>query len=208
MNAYGRLLREMNRKMNLVSRESEGEIETLHIPHVLALALHPFPAGAVVVDWGTGGGLPAIPLAIAFPSVKIHAVDAVEKKVLAVRTMARRLGLTNLEAWSGDAAKWLGRASHSVSRATAPLVDLWRWHARVSTGTPVNAASWRAGLVCLKGGDLTRELAELEEALRSDADEVEFAGPNVEVIPIRDLFSNPYFGAKCIVHVYSTPPAE
>ncbi|HET6567189.1 MAG TPA: 16S rRNA (guanine(527)-N(7))-methyltransferase RsmG [Rhodothermales bacterium] len=161
--AYARLLKEFNRKINLISRESEAEIDIRHIRHVLALASKPFPSGSIVVDWGTGGGLPAIPLAICFPDVTVHAVDSVGKKVHAVQAMARRLGLTNLKAWHGRAEQWPGRTHYSVSRATAPLVDLWTWHTRVAEPffPPPDVEMWQPGLICLKGGDLRAEIDEL-----------------------------------------------
>ena len=114
---------------------------------------------------GSGGGLPAIPLAAAFPAVTVHAVDAVEKKIQAVRTMGRRLGLDNLHPWHGRAEAWPGGAVFSVSRATAPLVDLWTWHVRIRRAADrAGEGHWRPGLVCLKGGDLGDEIAALRDA--------------------------------------------
>ena len=190
---YTVMLREMNRRINLVSREDAGRIPSLHIPHVLALTLRAFPGGATVVDWGTGGGLPAIPLAIVFPGIAVYAVDAVEKKVLAVRTMARRLGLANLRAWSGQAAQWPGEAEYSVSRATAPLADLWGWHRRVAVQSPVVDGAWKPGLICLKGGDLDDEVAALHRLHGSDL--------AIDMIPIGPYYENPLFDSKYLVHV-------
>src|SRR5690606_41790758 len=113
---------------------SEERLFERHILHSLSLTFRKFPAGSTVVDWGTGGGLPAVPLAIVFSDVRIHAVDSVRKKVQAVRTMARRLGLENLDTWHGRAEAYPGDADFSVSRATASLSVLWSWHARVAVG--------------------------------------------------------------------------
>ncbi len=159
-------MRQFNQKINLISREDEAHIGEQHVRHVLMLTRHGFPDGAVVVDWGTGGGLPALPLAICCPAVHVHAVDAVGKKVQAVRAMARRLGLGNLRAWHGRAEQWEGRAHYSVSRATAPLEALWRWHVRVAAPASVSAAkgTWQPGLLCLKGGDLREEISALKAA--------------------------------------------
>ena len=155
----------LNLRVNLVARPaSRADIER-HVRHCLALATQPFPDGAVVVDWGTGGGLPALPLAVAFPSVQVVAVDAVGKKTEAVKLFARRLGLENLTVWNGRAEAYDGPAPHySVSRATAPLATLWGWHARVAEPAGAPDGAWTPGLVCLKGGDLAAEAAALAEA--------------------------------------------
>ncbi|HEX7070225.1 MAG TPA: RsmG family class I SAM-dependent methyltransferase [Rhodothermales bacterium] len=197
LDAYAGMLRSMNRKLNLVSRESELDISRIHIPHALSLAIRPFPVGAVIVDWGTGGGLPAIPLAICLPNVQIHAVDAIEKKIFAVRSMARRLDLPNLEAWAGDAMHWPGSATHSVSRATAPLAVLWKWHRRVATASSETPGAWRGGLLCLKGGDLSDEIAELHASIEPGLERME-----IEIVPLQPLYSSPYFETKMIVHVH------
>ncbi len=198
LSEYAQLLAEMNRRINLVSREDEERIASIHIPHVLAMAYQTFPDGSSIVDWGTGGGLPAIPLAIAFPQVQVHAVDAVEKKTLAVRTMARRLGLKNLNVWAGKADVWPGHAEYSVSRATAPLSELWKWHRRIGKPAQAEESSWRPGLICLKGGDLTNEIEDLRggSVLEEDLE--------VKTIPIHDWYEAPYFESKYIVHVYDT----
>ncbi|MEM0964514.1 MAG: RsmG family class I SAM-dependent methyltransferase [Bacteroidota bacterium] len=162
LDAYVGQLERVNARVNLVARRaSRADLEG-HVRHCLALATRTIPDGATVVDWGTGGGLPAIPLAIAFPQAYIVAVDAVGKKTEAVRLFARRLGLDNVEAWNGRAEAYDGPAPDlSVSRATAPLATLWGWHERVCTSAPVAAeGAWPPGLVCLKGGDLATEIAD------------------------------------------------
>ena len=193
--AFEQQLLQFNRRFNLISRETEAAFAERHVVHSLALAHRRFPDGSVVVDWGTGGGLPAIPLAIAFPNVEIHAVDAVGKKIQAVRAIGRRLGLANLHPWQGRAEDWPGHAHFSVSRATAPLRDLWRWHARVrSTERPVDEEeTWHPGLICLKGGYLTDEIDALRRAF-----------PAVEVLttPLQPLLRPSYFAEKVIVEVF------
>jgi len=190
-----------NRRINLVSREDEAYLWTHHLVHCLALAARPFPAGSVVVDWGTGGGLPALPLAICFPAVEVHAVDAVGKKIQAVRAMARRLGLDNLHPWHGRAEQWPGRAHYSVSRATAPLATLWRWHrrARLAASIAINDTAWRPGLLCLKGGDLRDEIADLKAV-----------EPTITVIqhPLEPLLQHPYFAEKVLLEVHPDSRAD
>ena len=191
---YARMLVRFNRRVNLISPETEGDVRTRHLLHSLSLTARTFPSGSTIVDWGTGGGLPAIPLAIAGPEVTVVAVDSVGKKVRAVRTMARRLGLDNCFPWEGRAEAWSGSAHYSVSRATAPLADLWRWHARVAVSEVpgIEDEHWRPGLLCLKGGDLSDEIADL----RSEAPDVD-----VEQHALRPMLDDPYFAEKALVEV-------
>lgn len=186
---YEVLLLEFNQRINLISREDEDAAFEHHILHCLSLTRNAFPAGSVVVDWGTGGGLPMIPLSIAFPQVLFVGVDAVGKKMQAVRAMARRLGLDNVVAWHGRAEAFDGRADYSVSRATAPLADLWAWHDRVSVSSAGGSdpGLWRRGLVCLKGGDLAEEKRSLPDR----------AG--IREIRLSTLFDDPYFSEKVIL---------
>lgn len=166
LEAYEEQLLRFNQRVNLISPETEGDFRTRHLLHCLTLTARDFPAGSTIVDWGTGGSLPAIPLAICFPEVTVVGVDSVGKKVRAVRTMVRRLGLGNCFAWKGRAENWDEEAHYSVSRATAPLVDLWHWHRRVAAGLdgPTDKTEWGAGLLALKGGDLRDEIADLRSA--------------------------------------------
>ena len=174
LRAYQDLLFEWNSKVNLVSRRLAHADLWDHIRHCLAIVSDQgFPEGARIVDWGTGGGLPAIPLAIVQPHVTVTAVDSTLKKVNAVNDMARSLGLTNVRAVHARAEAWQGQTDYSVSRATAPLVKLWSWHRRVARGSAPGSGDkqindgesaaeyWPRGLIALKGGDLTEELANL-----------------------------------------------
>ncbi|PAP76061.1 16S rRNA (guanine(527)-N(7))-methyltransferase RsmG [Rubrivirga marina] len=193
LDAYVGQLERVNARVNLVARPAGRADLERHVRHCLALAVRPFPDGAVVVDWGTGGGLPAVPLAVAFPDVQVVAVDAVGKKTEAVKLFARRLGLENLDVWNGRAEAYDGPAPHlSVSRATAPLATLWGWHvrARQPMGGQTDGA-WAPGLVCLKGGDLTAETADLGDA-----------APEAEVVTesLADVLGTEW-GDKAIVSV-------
>lgn len=186
---FAELLLSFNRRINLVSREDEAALFDRHILHSLCLTYRSFPADAVVVDWGTGGGLPAIPLAIALPEVHVVAVDAVGKKVQAVQAIARRLGLRNLGVRQGRAEAFEGTFDYSVSRATAPLTDLWQWHERAARQVVVVSDDrlWRPGLVCLKGGELAVEKAEMPQSVR------------MEEVEIPSLLTDPYFTEKVIL---------
>lgn len=196
LETFERLLLRFNKRHNLISSRSEKRIHEEHTLHALTLSQNAFPAESRVVDWGTGGGLPALPLAIVFPEVQFVAVDAVRKKIFAVRSMARRLELGNVETWHGRAEEWPGRAQYSVSRAAASLAQLWWWHRRIALPLDEEAPedAWRPGLLCLKGGDLEDE----EAALREEA-------PGVHVNR-RDLFAlidRDFFREKYLLHVYA-----
>lgn len=209
LDAYVAELERVNRRVNLVARPATHADLERHVHHCLALAVRAFPDGAVVVDWGTGGGLPAIPLAVAFPEVRVVAVDAVGKKTEAVRLFARRLEIDNLETWNGRAEAYDGPAPHyAVSRATAPLADLWRWFEAVRAplaDVPEPAPDprfrgeagdvWTPGLVCLKGGDLTVEIADL----RRQSPEV-----SVETLGLADVLGDEW-ADKTLVHVTDRP---
>ena len=194
LRAYASELVRINQQINLISAATEDEIWKRHIRHCLTLTQRDFPEGSVVVDWGSGGGLPALPLAIACPHITMHAVDSVRKKMQAVRMMARQLRVENLHTHHVRAEAWEGGPVHySVSRATAPLVDLWSWHVRVAT--PLRALpedAWAPGLLTLKGGHLSEEIAGLKAAF-----------PNVEATshPLWPSLGGTYFEEKVLIHV-------
>ena len=195
LDALEEQLLRFNQRVNLISPETEDAFRTRHLLHCLTLTVREFPDGCTIVDWGTGGGLPAIPLAICYPEVTVVGVDSVGKKSRAVRTIARRLGLENCFTWNGRAEEWTGDAHYSVSRATAPLTDLWRWHRRVAIplGDAPSDSEWPPGLLALKGGDLSDEIADLRAF-----------DPDVEIDrhPLAErLGRNGFFGEKEIVAV-------
>lgn len=181
-----------NKKLNLYSQASAEDFWLRHVAHSLTLATQSFPPSSVVADWGTGGGMPGLVLAIFFPEVTFHLIDSVGKKIRAVQAMARRVGLDNVEAHHTRAEAWEGRVTHSVSRATAPLDTLWTWHTRVATPMKPSGGDWEPGLLCLKGGDLRREIADLKAT-----------DPNAQVTttPVRTWLAAPYFVDKVLVQV-------
>lgn len=169
LHRFEQLVRETNERINLVSRRSMEDFSERHVAHSLALAARRFPDGSTVADFGTGGGLPGIPLAIVFPEVQFVLIDSIRKKAAAVQSIIQELELPNASVWHGRAEDWPGRADYVVSRATAPLADLWRWSVgkRNEAERPLPDDFWQPGLLALKGGDLRTEIADLEKAFRN-----------------------------------------
>lgn len=165
---YARLLLEYNQMVNLISRKSTADDVQRHIEHSLCLAKKRFVKDSTVVDWGSGGGLPAIPLAIVFPNIRIIAVDTIGKKTKAIDHFIAELGLQNVAAWNGRAEEFDESYHYSVSRATAKLARLWSWHAGnvVRLSTEPGDGVWKQGLLTLKGGDLSNEISDMKRSFK------------------------------------------
>lgn len=195
LQAFEKLVALANKRVNLVSRPSIAAIRHVHTRHSLALSVRGFPTGATVVDWGTGGGLPGIPLAIRFPQVRFVLIDSIGKKIDFVRAMAMKLGLQNVDAEQSRAETWEGPCDFAVSRATAPLASLWSWTHRVLANRQPRThteSEWNPGLLTLKGGDLAPEIEELK---RIDP------GVQIAVTPISEFAEGP-FEDKFIVELF------
>lgn len=194
LQAYANELRAVNRQFNLVSRADEAHMKDRHVGHCLALGERRILPGTKVIDWGTGGGLPAIVLGVLFPDVQILGVDSNNKKTRSVDLFARRLGISNVHTWHGRAEASRAEAHLSVSRATAPLETLWAWHEAVALDPRQikDPGVWKDGLLCLKGGHLDDEVAALI-SVHPDL--------LVERIELGTRTSDPYFATKEIIHV-------
>jgi 16S rRNA (guanine527-N7)-methyltransferase len=155
------LYRDWNEKINVISRKDIDSLYEKHVLHSLAIAAEfPFAPGIEVLDIGTGGGFPGIPLAIFFPEVRFHLVDSVGKKIKVVNEVASAIGLKNVTTLHGRVETIRGRRfDFAVSRAVAPLKDLWSW-ARPLLRNERSMEEHKNGLICLKGGDLAAEIAE------------------------------------------------
>lgn len=187
----GPLYNEWNSKINVISRKDIDSLYEKHILHSLAIAaIFNFKNGSAVIDIGTGGGFPGIPLAIYFPEVQFHLVDSVGKKLKIVDAIAEGVGLTNITTQHIRAEVIKNRQfDFAVSRAVAPLKDLWHWSKpllkRKSKENVENELS--PGLICLKGGDLAQEIQE--------------SGTRPRIMPVSDLFKEESFHEKYILYV-------
>jgi 16S rRNA (guanine527-N7)-methyltransferase len=155
------LYKEWNEKINVISRKDIDTLYERHILHSLAIAaICNFDDGAEVVDIGTGGGFPGIPLAIFFPKVKFLLVDSIGKKIKVVNEVAAATGLKNVKTLHGRVEEVKGKTfDFAVSRAVAPLGELWEWiNPLIRKGQ--KSEELPNGLVCLKGGDLGKEIEE------------------------------------------------
>jgi 16S rRNA (guanine527-N7)-methyltransferase len=183
------LYEEWNGRINVVSRKDFESLYLRHVLHSLAIARTcRFDAGARVLDIGTGGGFPAIPLAIMFPEARFTATDSIGKKIRVVEEVARGVGIANITPVWGRAEDVEGRFDYVVSRAvtdTATLIG-WSWSKieRGQRGTLPN------GMLLLKGGDLTSELTE--------------AGRASVCYDISQWFDEPFFATKKVIYIQKT----
>ncbi len=182
------LYSEWNAKINVISRKDTDSLYLKHVLHSLSIAAaFQFSDGSEIVDLGTGGGFPGIPLAIFFPEVQFHCVDSIGKKITVVKAVAESLGLKNLTAEHTRIEQIKNRKfDYVVSRAVAPLKDLWQWSKPLLRKKKEQLA-YKPGLICLKGGDLTVEIAE--------------ALCRPTIFEIKHIFEEDFFEEKSIVYV-------
>jgi 16S rRNA (guanine527-N7)-methyltransferase len=163
------LYKDWNSKINVISRKDIDSLYEKHVLHSLSIAAaFDFADGAEIIDIGTGGGFPGIPLAIFFPEKHFYLVDSIAKKLKVVEAVAKEIGLKNITTQHIRAEEIKGRKfDFAVSRAVAPLKDLWTWSKPllknpipIAVGTQISNLKSSPGLICLKGGDLAQEVSE------------------------------------------------
>ncbi len=158
---------EWNAKINVISRKDIDNLEVNHLLHSLGIVKFvKFAPGTRVMDLGTGGGLPGIPLAIYYPEVTFHLVDRIGKKLKVAQDIASRIGLTNVTVQHGDVKEVKGKFDFVVSRAVMDLGDLVPLVKRFIASEDRNAVP--NGLICLKGGDLSGEVAKFKHQVLID----------------------------------------
>ena len=159
LQVYISLLREWNAKINLVSRKDTDRLEVKHLAHCLTITkfLRLMPK-ARLLDVGTGGGLPGIPLAICYPQAKFTLIDSIGKKVMVIEDMVERLGLTNVEVKRGRVEELPRKKSYDfvIGRAVTALPTFFGWvQNKIAKGAKHSPAN---GILYLKGGDYSEEL--------------------------------------------------
>lgn len=179
------LYQEWNAKINVISRKDMDNFVVHHLLHSLSIAkVMPFKPMADILDVGTGGGFPGVPLAILFPETKFYLVDSIGKKIKVVQAVVEALGLTNVRAEQIRAEQVKGDFDFVVSRAVADLREFVPWVRHKTSKTQYHAL--RNGLLYLKGGDLTEELQPFGKA---------------RVYAISDFFDDEFFETKKVVYL-------
>ena len=181
----GTLYPEWNEKINVISRKDIDNLYPNHILHSLGIAkFYDFVPGSRVLDFGTGGGFPGIPLAILFPEVKFHLVDRIGKKLKVVEDIVEQLGLKNVTVQHGDIKEVKGKFDFVVSRAVMPLNEMVPLLRKLIAKEMKNATP--NGIICLKGGDLTSELKGYKDVI---------------VDNLNTCFSEPFFETKKVIYL-------
>lgn len=180
------LYQEWNARINVISRKDIDNLFVNHILHSLGIAkVVSFNPGADILDVGTGGGFPGIPLAILFPETRFHLVDSIGKKITVVQKVAEGIGLTNVRAEQIRAEQVKGQYDFIVSRAVTRLKEFYGWiHRKVKKDSSHPLYN---GILYLKGGDLEEELAELRK-------------PH-QLFVLSSFFQEEFFETKKVVYV-------
>jgi len=178
------LYKEWNEKINVISRKDMENFYEHHVLHSLVIATQfEFKKGSEIMDLGSGGGFPGIPLAIFFPDTQFHLVDSINKKLKVASEIAAAIGLQNLSTQHTRAEDIKNRKFDVVvSRAVAPIKDLWWWaKPLLKKGVSPN------GLICLKGGDLTKEISE--------------SNCRPRIWEVEKIFTAAFFTEKFLLHI-------
>ena len=184
--ALGSLYQEWNKKINVISRKDLDHLNERHVLHSLAIArIIKFKPGTKIIDVGTGGGFPGIPLAILFPDSKFHLVDSIGKKIKVVEQVIDSLGLQNTSTEQIRAENVSRQYDFIVSRAVTRMAPFYQWIKGKISSNSFN--DLRNGILYLKGGDLEEEMKELKKSYQS--------------FNLEDYFSEEFFESKKVIFV-------
>ena len=184
--ALDALYHDWNSKINVISRKDIDNLYEHHVLHSLAIAeLIRFKPGTSIMDLGTGGGFPGIPLAIMFPEAKFHLVDSTKKKILVCEEVSKALGLENVTTQWCRAEEVKQKFHFVVSRAVMPLPDLVKIVRKNISKEQINALP--GGLICLKGGELEQEAKPF--------------GKTAQITSLSEYFKEEFFQTKKLVYL-------
>lgn len=179
------LYADWNAKINVISRKDMEQFELHHALHSLAIAKYvSFKDGTKIMDLGTGGGFPGIPLAIMFPNCRFHLVDSIGKKLKVVQAVAESIGLKNVFVFHSRAEEMNFQYDFVVSRAVAPVKDLLKWSNKKYLSKNLNSIP--NGLICFKGGNLEEELNGIRV---------------LQKIPLNNWFEESHYQEKFLLHI-------
>ncbi|MBY0433403.1 MAG: 16S rRNA (guanine(527)-N(7))-methyltransferase RsmG [Cyclobacteriaceae bacterium] len=184
--ALGPLYAEWNEKINVISRKDIENLYINHVLHSLGIArVISFKPGTQILDVGTGGGFPGVPLAILFPQAQFHLVDSIGKKITVVKEVCQALGLTNVTAEQIRAEQLKTKYDFIVSRAVTDMKEFYSWvHNKIK---PQSQHELDNGILYLKGGDLDEELGRLKRPY--------------SLYSLKDYFSEEFFETKRVVYI-------
>jgi len=179
-----KIYEEWNEMINVISRKDIANLYERHVLHSLSIAKFiQFKDATKIMDLGTGGGFPGVPLAILFPECRFHLVDSIGKKLKVVEAVKEAIGLKNIFTFHARSEEMDFKYDFVVSRAVAPLDDLLNW--TKGKYLPKDQNKIHNGLICLKGGNIETELSLVK---------------NAQKIPISGYFQEPFFSDKYIVY--------
>ena len=187
LSTFEKLIREWNKKINLVSRKDVENFQINHVIHSLSISkLISFKPKTKILDIGTGGGLPGIPLAIIFPEAEFHLVDRKKKKMDVLVDIIKKLDLNNVKIEACDAKDILDKYDFILNRAvssTENILSICKNKLSIENFNKIEN-----GIICLKGGDLKRELINIKD---------------FDIIKLNEIFSEPFFETKKILYIPS-----
>jgi 16S rRNA (guanine527-N7)-methyltransferase len=187
LSALKDLYKEWNDKINVISRKDFDNFEIHHLLHSLSIGLFfQFPAGSRIMDVGTGGGFPGIPLAILFPESEFTLVDSIAKKIRVVTEVKNALGLKNVHPIRNRVEDVTGNFDYITGRAVTALPEFTALLASKIKSNPKRLPA--PGIIYLKGGDFTEELSSIQA--------------KTEIYLLNEVFSDPFFETKKIIHIF------